>query len=83
MPVFEQVRDILGEVLQLDERTADLSADTALLGNLPEFDSMAVVAVITALEEAYEFEAEDDEIEAELFATVGSLVEFVTAKLAA
>ena len=49
MVTFEQVRQIVGDVLQLGDRTAKLEPDTALLGSIPEFDSMAVVSVITAL----------------------------------
>jgi acyl carrier protein len=59
-----------------------LERGTALLGNLPELDSMAVVSVITALEERYGFTVNDDEISAETFATLGSLVDFVERKLA-
>jgi acyl carrier protein len=42
---------------------------------------MAVVAVITALEEQYGFFVEDDEISADTFSTLGSLVEFVENKV--
>lgn len=42
---------------------------------------MAVVGVVTTLEETYGFTVEDDEIDAEVFETVGSLVEFVDKKL--
>jgi acyl carrier protein len=52
-----------------------------LFGSLPELDSMAVVAVITALEERFGFEVDDDEITAETFETVGSLSAFVAGKL--
>lgn len=81
MSVFEQVRAILGQVLQLDERTQSLASDTPLLGNLPELDSMAVVNVITALEEHYGFVVEDDEIDGEVFETLGALTRFVEEKL--
>ena len=42
---------------------------------------MAVVYVITALEERFGFEVEDDDISAETFATLGTLTEFVEEKL--
>ncbi|MDH5694616.1 MAG: phosphopantetheine-binding protein, partial [Gammaproteobacteria bacterium] len=58
-----------------------LDVDTALLGGIPEFDSMAVVSVITAIEEQYGFVVDDDEIDAEAFETVGALVSFVDGKL--
>ena len=81
--MFEDVRMVLGTTLQLGERIKDLQADTVLLGNLPELDSMAVVSVITALEEYYGIFVEDDEISADTFATLGSLVEFVKQKVEA
>lgn len=63
--------------------TNDMSESTVLLGSIPEFDSMAVVSVITALEDNYGFVVDDDEIEAETFETIGSLVSFVENKLEA
>jgi len=80
--MLEEVRSIVGDALQLGERTESLQEDTALLGNLPELDSMAVVTVITALEEQYGFIVDDDEISAETFASLGSLTSFVQEKVA-
>lgn len=79
--MMEEVKHILGDVLQLGDRMVYLNADTPLLGNLPELDSMAVVTVITALEDHYGFQIDDDEITAETFATLGSLAEFIDQKL--
>ena len=80
MSILEEVKSIVIEVLQLNVDSSDLAEDTALLGAIPEFDSMAVVGVITALEENYGFEVDDDEIDADTFETIGSLVSFVNAK---
>jgi len=80
--MLDEVRNIVGDALQLGERTESLQKDTALLGNLPELDSMAVVTVITALEEQYGFIVDDDEISAETFASLGSLTDFVQEKVA-
>ena len=60
-----------------------MNASTPLLGAIPELDSMAVVNVITALEESFGFSVADDEISASTFATLGSLSAFVEQKLAA
>ncbi len=81
MTTFERVRQIVGDVLQLGERTAGLTPDTRLLGNIPEFDSMAVVSVITALEEELGIFVEDDDITGDTFETLGSLTEFVESKM--
>jgi len=78
MSTIETVRQVLADVLQIS--TKNLDEDAALLGSIPEFDSMAVVSVITALEENYGFIVDDDEIDAEVFETVGSLVVFVDSK---
>ena len=51
------------------------------MGALPELDSMAVVTVITTLEDRFGFSVADDEIDGSVFATVGSLTEFVRSKL--
>lgn len=81
MSSLDQVSTILATSLQLGEKAKSLTAATPLLGNLPELDSMAVVTVITALEEHFGFIVDDDEISAETFETLGALAEFVERKL--
>jgi acyl carrier protein len=76
------IREILRDTLQLGTRADALSADAPLLGAIPELDSMAVVAVLTALEERCGIAIDDGEISADIFATVGSLAEFVDRKVA-
>lgn len=82
MATIDDVKLVLRDSLQLGDRATALQASTPLLGSMPELDSMAVVTVITALEEHYGMFVEDDEISAETFETVGSLCEFVDRKLA-
>ena len=79
----QQVLRILDEVLSLNGRSASFDRSTHLLGAIPELDSMAVVSLITSLEEQLGVMVDDDEIDGDTFATVGSLTDFVTAKLAA
>lgn len=74
---------LLDEILSLNGRAAGFTSDTPLLGAIPELDSMAVVALITNLEERFGFTVDDDEIEGSTFATVGSLVDFVAGKIEA
>ncbi len=81
MNTEKEVLSILDETLSLKGRSAGFSASTPLLGALPELDSMAVVALITSLEDRFGFTVEDDEIEGRTFATVGTLVKFVENKL--
>ena len=82
MNTQNEVLALLDEILSLNGRTAAFTKDTALLGAIPELDSMAVVALITGMEERFGFVAEDDEIDGGIFATVGTLIEFVESKLA-
>lgn len=83
MQHLEEVKNILSDVLSLGERKNSLREDSILLGDLPELDSMAVVNVITALEEHFGISVDDDEISAKTFETLGSLTHFVEQKLAA
>lgn len=79
MSLQEQVKQIVADTLQVDGE--EWETDTALLGAIPEFDSMAVVNVITAIEENMGIFVEDDEISAETFETIGALTDFVKSKL--
>ncbi len=79
--VDAHLRNILGEILGLGERADRLTDDSPLLGSLPELDSMAVVSVITTVEEHFGIAIGDDEISAQTFATFGSLRRFVEDKL--
>lgn len=83
--MFDEIKHIIVEVLQLDESSADVIAldeKSGLLEERPEFDSTSVVLLLTALEAFYDIVVEDDEIEAEIFLTFGSVRDFVRSKLA-
>ena len=71
------VRDVLRTTLGLGSRANGFTASTALLGELPELDSMAVASVLAGLEEQFDIYIEDEDITAEDFATFGSLCQFV------
>ena len=81
MSSLDEIRNILDSTLGLNGRAQKFDRNTALLGNIPEFDSMAVVTVITSIEERFGIVVDDDEVDAETFETVGSLVDFVDQKL--
>jgi acyl carrier protein len=76
-----EVVEILRSTLQLGRRADAFTAQTPLLGHIPEVDSMAVVAILTAIEDQYGISIDDDEMSAEVFATVGSLSQFLDGKL--
>ena len=83
MDTTGEVLRILDEVLSLGGRSAAFTRDTHLVGALPEFDSMAVVSLITALEQQLGIVIDDDDLDGQTFATVGALADFVSAKRAA
>lgn len=82
MDKLSRVKAILRDTLNLGDRAERLTAETPLLGGLPEFDSMAVVTVVTMIEDELGITIEDDELSADVFATVGSLAAFVSQKAA-
>lgn len=81
MTTVDDVKAVLDRTLQLGGRAKQFDASTGLFGNIPEFDSMAVVTVVAALEEHFGITVADDDINAEVFETVGSLSRFVEGKL--
>lgn len=75
--VVAVLRALLVEVLALPaSRVAGFNEATELFGALPEFDSMAVASLLTGIEERLGVLIEDDDVEAEDFATFGRLVAF-------
>ena len=83
MNILQEVLRVIDEVLGLNGRSATFTRETPLLGAIPELDSMAVVTLITSLEEQFGLVVDDDDIDGSTFATVGSLSDFVSSKLAA
>jgi acyl carrier protein len=77
MPLLDDVLHMLDDVLGLNGRALKFTPDTALLGSLPELDSMAVATLLTTIEERFGFAVADDDISGETFATVGSLAGFI------
>lgn len=76
------VIEVLRHTLQLsDEKTAGFSEATRLLGDLPELDSMAVLSVLTGMEEQFGIVLEDDDISADTFENIGTLVDLVVEKM--
>ena len=75
------LRALLADVLGIDaERVATFDEQTELFGALPEFDSMAVATLLTGIEERFAVLIEDDDVDAEDFASFGTLLAFVRRK---
>ena len=77
------LRGVLRDVLGIGEDRVDgFTADTGLFGHLPELDSMAVVGLLTEIEDRLDLVIEDDEVDGNMLETFGSLLGFVIAKRA-
>jgi acyl carrier protein len=72
-----QVLVILDSVLSLNGRALQFTAETPLLGSIPEFDSFSAVALLAALEDRFGIAFNDAVIGADAFASVGSLTALV------
>lgn len=81
MSLQQEIKNLLQETLQLDE-VESWDSETEILGSIAEFDSMAIVTVLTMVEENYGIMIEDDEVSADVFETLGSLVDFINEKVA-
>lgn len=80
--ICEQVRAILADVLALSTEIAEkLTVTSPLFGAIPELDSMAVAGLLTEIEDRLHIIIDDDEVDAELFATFGGLVAFAERKV--
>ena len=61
MDTAQELNAILDEVLSLEGRASSFTDSTPLLGAIPELDSMAVVALITTLEDRFGIAVDDDD----------------------
>ncbi|MGI4938932.1 MAG: acyl carrier protein [Janthinobacterium lividum] len=76
----DEIIAILHDVLALGPGVR-LNASSQLLGSLPELDSMAVINLITALEDTFGISVDDDDIGASTFETVATLTTYVNLKI--
>lgn len=78
----ESLKRILAAQLGPSYPPGYFNDDTPLLGAIPELDSMAVVGILTAVEEELGVTVDDDEISADVFATFGEFKAFVDERTA-
>ena len=81
MVELQQVLDVLAESLDGAALMHEMDAEAPLLGAIPELDSMTIVGIISALEKRFGIVFADDELDAEVFETVGTLRNEIAAKL--
>ena len=78
---FSVVKETLVGTLGLDDREATITEETLLFGSLPELDSLALVEIITALEDRFGLEMDEADITADVFESVGSLATHIDNRL--
>ena len=81
MNLIENVLLVLDDALALNGRAKIFGPETALIGALPELDSMAAVSLITGLENHFGLTFRDEDLGATAFATVGTLCDLVALTL--
>jgi acyl carrier protein len=72
-----EVKAAVVETLGIEDRADTIDAATPLLGAMPELDSLAVLELIVELERRFGITVSDDDVSADVFATLSSLTEFV------
>jgi acyl carrier protein len=79
--IENEIRELLSDVLGLSRTQVEaMDDDSELFGAIPELDSMAVAGLLTEMEDRLDIMIDDDDVDAELFATFGNLVTFAKAK---
>ena len=77
---LNEVKSVLVTTLGIEDRAASIDASTELFGGIPELDSLAVLELVTNIEDKFGITIEDEEFGGEIFETLGSLTEFVESK---
>jgi acyl carrier protein len=81
--VSARVKEAVISALHLDIDPSELPEDGLLFGEGPGADSLATLEIVAAIEAAFGFEVEDEDLRAELFQSIGSLTQYVEHRLAA
>ena len=82
LAIESALRGILESAVGKRALPESLNDASELLGAIPELDSMAVLGVLTQIQDDFGVQIDDDEVSADLFTTFGDLKRFVEAKLA-
>ncbi len=80
-PVAASLETVLRKALGQKALPATIDDDTALLGGVPDFDSLAILAILTGIHETLGCQIGETEVSADIFESVGALRRFVQARL--
>ena len=75
MEALDLAKKVIAVNLQLE--LDQLTADTEIMGNFPQFNSLTIVGVIGSIEDELDCAIDDEDITTDIFATVGDLAEFI------
>ena len=81
--ILARVCTLLTERLGLDAHDGPRDETTGLLGQGIGLDSVEVLQLVSAIEEAWGLTIEDDDLQREHFATLGTVVTFIQERLPA
>lgn len=77
-----RLRKLLADVLGIEDgQVAAFDRDTELFGAIPEFDSMSIAGLLTEMEDRFDIEIDDDEVDGEIFETYGNFYDFADQKV--
>jgi acyl carrier protein len=79
--ILEQLLPLLMSTIEVDIPVDDLGEPMGLLGEGIGLDSIEMLRLIGAIEEAFQLTIDDDELDAAHFKTIGSLVSFIQERL--
>ena len=71
--------DVVVTTLAIEHRAEALDAGTSLT-SIPELDSLAILELVVELERRFGITVEDEDVNAEVFDTIGSLAAYVAVK---
>lgn len=80
--IIEQIKTLMIQDLDLPLQTENLDENTALDGEGLDLDSLGFVELIIQVEERFNFQFTETEINLENFKTIGSLSTLISSKLA-
>jgi acyl carrier protein len=76
------VTTVLVQTLGIEDRRDSFDVSTELLGGIPELDSLAILELVSALEDRFDIVIDDEDFNGEVFETIGTLSAFVDSKQA-
>ncbi|GFN36511.1 acyl carrier protein [Tepidimicrobium xylanilyticum] len=77
MAIFEKVKNIIGDVLEIDDLES-ITMETSIMNDL-DADSLDAVEVMMALEDEFDIEIPDED--AEKFKNIGDIVKYIENKI--